>query len=83
LAIRSGSNTWDVPWADVSAIVFDPKAVLIRRSDGTSGRFKAAKSTVRGIHQLFDELKVSYSQADVSTYGFVTSEPKVQPPDRH
>ena len=83
IAIRSGSAIWEVPWAEVNAILFDPKAILIRRSDGTSGRFKATRRTVLRVCQLFDELKVPYSRAEDSTYWLVTSEPKPQPPNGH
>ena len=83
VAIRSGSNIWNVPWGEVNSILFDAKAILIRRSDGTSGRFKATRKTVRNVCQLFDERKVPYGRANGSTYWLVASEPKIQPPDRH
>ena len=81
IGIKSGKNVWDVPWNDVRDILFDPKAILIRRRDGTSGRFKASKKTIKAVLHLLDERNVTYSRAEGSTFWLVNAEPKSTPPD--
>ncbi len=81
--IQSGMNHWNVPWPEVSAILYDPKAILVRRSDGTSGRFKATKKTIREVCRRLDELQIPLTQAEESTYWMVNADPRWPPTGGH
>jgi hypothetical protein len=76
-------NHWNVPWPEVSAILYDPKAILVRRSDGTSGRFKATKKTIREVCRRLDELQIPLTQAEESTYWMVNADPRWPPTGGH
>jgi len=82
IGIDSWSTTWEVPWRDVRDILCDPKAILVRRLDGSSGRFKASKKRIREICRLFDEKGVAYSLANGSTFWMATAETQDPPTDR-
>lgn len=74
-AIESGSNVWQVRYGDVQAIYFDPKALLIKKVDGTAGRFKASKRTVQKILRDLSMGGIPYTKATGSTYWMVSARP--------
>lgn len=75
LSIRSGANLWRAEMSDVRAVVVDPKGILIKKTDGTAGRFKASKSKIREVVSLLDERKIPHSESTTSTYWMVNGEP--------
>ena len=50
LTIRTG-RTWEVPRSDVTELVLDRRSVLVRRSDGTNGRFKCGRRRLPQLKQ--------------------------------
>ena len=74
VTIQSGPNTWAVAWPDISLVVADPKGILVKRKDGTAGRFKASKRTIRSVVRLLNDMHVPYSSSATSTYWMVTAD---------
>ncbi len=74
VTIQSGSNAWTVAWSDISVIVADPKGILVKRKDGTAGRFKASKRTIQSVVRVLNDMQVPYSSSATSTYWMVTAD---------
>jgi hypothetical protein len=75
LTIMSGKNSWGVTSAELGGIVVDPKALLIKKVDGTAGRFKASKNTIAAILPILDSRGIQYTRTEGSTYWMVSGRP--------
>ncbi len=72
LTIESGSNKWEVQKTEIQGIVADHKALLIKKVDGTAGRFKTSKRTLEAILVCLQERGVSFTRSETSTYWMVS-----------
>lgn len=75
LMVTTMGSPWTVFLGDVSAIVIDRKAVLIRRSNGVSARFKATPRTIQAIKREFENRGIRFTKSDRSTYAEVNAIP--------
>jgi hypothetical protein len=76
LMITTIGPPWTVVFADISAIVIDRKAVLVRKRDGISARFKASRVTIQAVQREFETRGVDYSMSARSTYFEVNALPR-------
>lgn len=76
LMITTIGSPWTVFLVDVSAIVIDKKAVLVRQRNGLAARFKATRSTIQAVQQEFETRGIEFSKSDRSTYFEVNALPR-------
>jgi hypothetical protein len=75
LMITTIGSPWAVSLTDVSEIVIDKKAVLVRQRSGLAARFKASRSTIQAVEQEFEARGIEFSKSARSTYFEVNALP--------
>lgn len=76
LMITTIGSPWTVFFTDVSAIVIDKKAVLVRQRNGVAARFKASRNTIRAVEEEFETRGIEFTKSTRSTYFEVNASPR-------
>jgi hypothetical protein len=74
LTIRSGL-TWAVPRRDVKELVLDRRSVLVRRFDGTNGRFKCGLRKLPRLKQILIDNGWQYRESKDSVFYMLNAQP--------
>jgi hypothetical protein len=74
LTIRTW-RTWAVPKSEVKELVLDRVSVLVRRSDGTNGRFRCGRRRLPLLKQTLIDCGWQYRESKDSVFYMLTAQP--------
>jgi hypothetical protein len=70
-----GLRTWTVPKVEVKELVLDKRSVLIRRPDGTNGRFKCGRRKLPQLKQMLTDAGWQFRESNDSVIYMLNGQP--------